>query len=52
MTSRPGEEIQSEGEGKKKGMGISGGRDGKTHPLTEAEKEIDREIKYEKCSII
>lgn len=52
MTSLPGEEIQIEGERKEKGAGISRGRDEKTHAFTQTEKEIDREIKYEKCSII
>lgn len=52
LTSPPGDKTQSEGERKEKREGISRGRDREIHPLTETEKEIGKEIKYEKRSII
>lgn len=52
LTSLPGDRIRSEGERKEKREEINRGRDRKTYPLTETEKEIGKEIKYEKRSII
>lgn len=52
LTSLPGDKIQSEGERNEKRLWISRGRDRKTHPLSWTEKEIGKEIKYEKRSII